>query len=332
MPFKIAVAGANGHTGKFVMNHLRRMNHDAIPLTRNGEFVPSSGIQETGRAIDCSDQASLDRGLVGCDAVLNCAGPFFDTAKPMAEAAIRAGIPYLDVTAEQGTARSLFDELDAPAKAAGITILPAMAFYGGLADLLTTAVLQGRTRVTSVDIAVGLTSWHPTEGTRKTGARNIAPRVFIRDGVLAQIPTKMPNRNWHFAAPIGEVEVQCLPLSEIILIDRHVQAQSVTSYINLKPLEDLHDNSTPPPLSVTDDGRSAQQFVMEVEVADGDWRTRVSASGRDIYAATAPLIVGACLKLLNGPPTRAGVRAPGEIFDCRAFLADLTPEIQVKYS
>ena len=63
-----------------------------------------------------------------------------DTAAPLVEAALRNRIHYLDVTAEQATAMRTFETYDEPARAAGISVLPAMAFYGGLADLLTSAL------------------------------------------------------------------------------------------------------------------------------------------------------------------------------------------------
>ena len=42
----------------------------------------------------------LDRALDGADAVINTAGPFATTAGPVIEAALRAGIPYVDVATE----------------------------------------------------------------------------------------------------------------------------------------------------------------------------------------------------------------------------------------
>jgi short subunit dehydrogenase-like uncharacterized protein len=51
------------------------------------------------------DAVSLDRALVGASAVINCAGPFAQTAAPLIEAALRAKIPYLDVAAEIQTPR-----------------------------------------------------------------------------------------------------------------------------------------------------------------------------------------------------------------------------------
>ncbi len=329
MVHKVVVLGAGGHTGRFVIDTLRREGATAIPATRSGEFTGIDGTREDGRILDFSRSDALDRTLSGASAVINCAGPFFDTALPAAEAALRAGIPYLDVAAEQTTTLRLFDTLDERAKSAGVTIIPAMAFYGGLADLLVSALLAGGS-ADSIEIAVGLDSWQPTPGTRLTGEKNVYPRVIVRDGALAPIPDPAPAGQWTFPAPLGEQPVTCVALSEIILISRHISANSITSFMNLKPLNDLHDNSTLPPRPTDARGRSAQKFVMEARVTANGQNRHATAAGIDIYAVSAPLIVKACLSLLDAEH-KSGVRAPGELFDAKPFLARLAPDITVEY-
>ncbi|WP_218016249.1 saccharopine dehydrogenase NADP-binding domain-containing protein [Sphingomonas asaccharolytica] len=326
---KVAVLGASGHTGRFVVDALRQKGAAAIPATRSGRFVALGGGEEACHIIDFSQGESLDRALAGADAVINCAGPFFDTAGPAAEAALRARMPYLDVAAEQRTVLDLFERFDAPARAAGVTILPAMAFYGGLADLLVSALVPGPDRVETIDIAVGLDSWHPTRGTRLTGERNTFKRLIIRDGELVPIPEPAPSGPWTFPAPFGVQPVTCVALSEIILLSRHVDAAAVTSFMNLKPLADLHDARTPPQASDAH-GRSAQQFVLDVRLTSDGKEWRAHASGRDIYAVTAPLVVEACIDLVTGAAA-PGVRTPGEIFEPRSFLARLAPLIVVDF-
>jgi short subunit dehydrogenase-like uncharacterized protein len=73
---------------------------------------------------------SLDHALAGASAVINCAGPFLDTASALIEAALRAQIHYLDVTAEQAAVREVFERFSDTARERGITVIPAMAFYG----------------------------------------------------------------------------------------------------------------------------------------------------------------------------------------------------------
>ena len=79
-----------------------------------------------------------------------------------------------------------------------------MAFYGGLADLLVTAALDGESRADEVEIAIGLDRWWPTAGTRATGARNTATRLVIRDGALTALATPAPTGTWSYPEPLGD--------------------------------------------------------------------------------------------------------------------------------
>src|SRR3546814_14906101 len=101
-----------------------------------------------------------------------CAGPFLGTATPLIEAALRAGVHYLDVTAEQAVAAATFERFDAAALRAGVVVAPAMAFYGGLADALATVAVDEWPAADEIGIGVALDSWQPTAGTRPTGKRN----------------------------------------------------------------------------------------------------------------------------------------------------------------
>jgi hypothetical protein len=47
---------------------------------------------------------------------------------------------------------------------------------------------------------------------------------------------------------------------------------------------------------------------------------------RDIYAFTAPLVVEAAQRILDGAAEGVGVLAPGEMFDAPDFLRALAPE------
>lgn len=52
------------------------------------------------RTATIGDADSLDAMLEGVQFIVNCAGPFLDTASPLVEAALRARVHYLDLTAE----------------------------------------------------------------------------------------------------------------------------------------------------------------------------------------------------------------------------------------
>jgi short subunit dehydrogenase-like uncharacterized protein len=88
----IAVFGASGHTGRFMVAQLLRRGFAPLAIGRDNAKVANSGFQESDVAIrtaSIDEPPSLDRSLAGAAAVINCAGPFLDTADAIAAAALR---------------------------------------------------------------------------------------------------------------------------------------------------------------------------------------------------------------------------------------------------
>jgi short subunit dehydrogenase-like uncharacterized protein len=323
----VAVYGAAGHTGRFVVKELSRRGFTAMAIGRDAAKLAAAdfpaGVRQ--QVADIEDPASLARAIAGAAAVINCAGPFLDTAEPLVSAALQVGVHYLDVTAEQASAQATFERYAAAAEKAGIVVLPAMGFYGGLSDLLATAAMGDWTQADEARIGIALDSWRPTEGTRATGRRNTVPRVAISKGELQPLANPAPNLVWPFAEPFGAQEMVELPFSEVILIGRHLQLSELHTYLNTAPLRDLRDVTTPPPVAADASGRSAQTFLVEVEIRQGSTMRRATARGRDIYAVTAPLVVEAVDRVLNTTAAQGGVFAPGALFDAQSFLTELAP-------
>jgi Saccharopine dehydrogenase NADP binding domain len=262
-PEAIAVFGASGHTGRFVVAELLRRGRTPILVGRDADKLREVGGAAAGsdvRVASIDDPDALGRALTGAAAVVNCAGPFLDTAVPVVQAAIRAGIHYLDVTAEQRAALAVFERFGGAARDGDIAIVPAMAFYGGLNDLLATAALGEWVTADEIRIGVALDSWEPTLGTRVTGQRNVSRRFVLSKGRLEFLADPPPTREWDFPAPFRRRTVVGLPFSEIITISQHVQVQEVHSYMNLEPIEDLRNPDTPAPTAADDSGRPHRSF------------------------------------------------------------------------
>ncbi len=324
----VAVFGAYGHTGRFVVSELRKRGLTPILSGRDSDKLNALGDAHPELAVrvaSIDDPASLDRAISGAAAVINCAGPFLDTATPVIEAALRARIHYLDVTAEQPAARAAFERFADAGRDAGVVIVPAMAFYGGLGDLLATAAMGDWTAADEICIAVALDSWQPTLGTRLTGKRNTARRFVFSNNKLELIADPPPTATWDFPPPFGTQDVVSLPLTETITISSHLQTSEIRAYMNLAPLADLRNPETPEPTAADESGRSAQIFLMDVIVRRGSEKRRATARGRDIYAITAPIIVEATTRILDPCFKRSGVTAAGAIFDARNFLESLSP-------
>src|SRR5215813_12018437 len=326
---QVTVYGAYGHTGRFVVSELRKRGwrpvlsgRSAAKLSALGEAHPTLDT----RVATVDDSSSLSAALSGSAAGINCAGPFLDTAVPMIEAAIRAGVHYLDLTAEPPAVRLAFERFADAGQDAGIVIAPAVAFYGGLSDLLATAAMGGWASADEIRVAVALDSWHPTLGTRLTGKRNTARRLVMSNSKLEFLADPPSTAVWDFPPPFGKQDVVGLTFSEIITISSHLQAAEIHSYINLAPLRDVRDPDTPAPEAVDKSGRSAQIFLVDVIARKGSEQRRATARGRDIYAITAPIVVEATERILEGRVKRTGVASAGELFDAKDFLESLSPE------
>ncbi|HEX2010957.1 MAG TPA: saccharopine dehydrogenase NADP-binding domain-containing protein, partial [Roseateles sp.] len=287
---------------------------------RLAEAFPSAAV--TRRVALLDDPLSLEAAFAGCAMVINCAGPFLDTAAPVAQAALRAGCHYIDVTAEQASAQASFADFDAPARAAGRVVIPAAGFYGGLADLLASA-LASAGHIDEITVAIGLDRWWPTAGTRETGTRNQVPRVVVRNGRLAPLAPAAEAPDWAFSAPLGIRPMVELPFSEIITLAHHLKADAIRSLLNRSALDDIRAATTPPPTAVDDSGRSAQRFELVVQLLqDGVSRT-AGVRGQDIYAVTAPIVIEAALRLLAPSYRHRGALALAEAVDPVELLGAL---------
>jgi short subunit dehydrogenase-like uncharacterized protein len=325
----VAVFGATGHTGRFVVAELQRRGITPIAVARDGAKLGGLDLAEPGanRVASIDDSGSLDRAFADVAAVINCAGPFLDTADAIATAALRAGAHYLDVTAEQASAHATLESFDAAAREAGVIVMPAMGFYGGLGDLLVSVAMTGWNLADEILIAISLDSWHPTQGTRVTGERNTARRLVVANGRVSPLPRPAPEMTWSFPEPLGNQHVTEVPLSEVVLITRHLETRELHTYLSNVALRDLSDPNTPPPQAADASGRSAQTFVVEVICAKDGSTRRARARGRDIYAFTAPLVCEAVERILDGATAQSsGAQSPGAVFDSHAFLHALTPE------
>ena len=329
----VTVFAAYGHTGRFAVDELLRRGWTPILSGRDRDKLAALAGEYPGlqrRAASVDDPVSLDRALQGASAVVNCAGPFLDTAVPVVQAALRARIHYLDTCAEQPATLAVHERFDDAARAEDIAIIPAMAFFGALADLLATAALGDWPDADSIDIAVALDRWHPTAGTRITGARNRVPRRIVANGRLAAMSDPPPMRPWDFAAPFGRQDAIMLPLSEIVTISRHLRANDVRSWMNLAAVRDVRDPHTPAPDRSDARRRSSQRFLVEARVQRNREQRRASAAGRDIYAISAPLLAEALNRLHDGRCASRGVSSPGAVFEARDFLAAIG-DMQVRF-
>jgi len=322
----IAVYGAYGHTGKFILAELQRQGYNNIILSgRDYEKLSDLKKQYPDsliKAADISDAKSLDKAFSGAKIIINGAGPFLDTALPIIEAALRLGIHYIDLSAEQRAVLDVFEQFSEQAKSKEILVIPAVAFYCGLGDLLSTVLTKDWAEIDEINIYIGLDSWHPTKGTRLTGDRNHYTRLTLKDNQLQELQPSTSIK-WDFKNPIGIKEVVALPLSEIITISRHLNVKSINTFLSQNSLDDLRNGATPEPKPTDEKKRSSQLFSVEVIATKDNNKRTILAQGKDIYAVTAPLVVETVNRILSEKLEKTGVTTIGEAFNALDFLNSL---------
>lgn len=334
----VAVFGGYGHTGRFVVAEL--LDRGFVPVASGRDADKLRTLAETFPGLDVrpasvDDPASLDRALAGAAAVINCAGPFAVTGAPVIGAALRAGIPYVDVAAEIEANADTFERFADRARAAGTVILPAMAFYGGLGDLLATTAMGDWTKADEAHVAYGLSSWHPTAGTlaagkvsrERRGGRHVrytGGRLEYHDDAFAVVP-------WPFPEPMGTRPVIGeFTMADVVTVPSHLDVPEVRTYMAVDAAQDLSAPDAPAPTAVDERGRSAQTFLVDVVVRSGGAERRAVVTGRDIYAVSAPLAVEAVHRVLTGRTRTTGVASAGALFDAPDFLRSLSAHLTVE--
>ena len=224
------IYGANGYTARLITRESIAHNLRPMLAGRNASEVEAMARQNTleYRVFALDDPAAIDAGLKDAAVVLNCAGPFSRTAKPLAEACTRRGVHYLDITGEI----SVFEELaarDAAAKAAGVMLLPGVGFDVVPSDCLAAHLkrrLPSATRLALGFQAIGRFS----RGTATTMVENLANGGMIRSGgVLTRVPPAWRTRTIDFGR--GAVRAMTIPWGDVSTASRSTGIPDIEVYM-----------------------------------------------------------------------------------------------------
>ncbi len=316
--------GAYGHTGQFVLRELRRRGWAVNAAGRDKSKLEAATAGLNGRVrrqiVSVTEPEALLDTARNAAAIINCAGPFQDTAWPLIKTSLKLKIPYLDVTGEADVVGRIFSDFAEPARKAGASVMSGTGFYGALGDILTTAVARDWKAADSVSIGYALDGWRPTPGTRNVLQRMAGRRTVFRDGRNIQVtePPRFVERE--FSAPVGKIQVMVdYPGPEGTLISSHIHVPNVTNYMAVSALKDLRDPNPTGPVAADETGRSNQKFHIEVEVKKSEQLRRGWVAGKDIYAITAPIVVESMERLVADREV-FGVVSPGAAFNAVNFL------------
>ncbi|HKN38078.1 MAG TPA: saccharopine dehydrogenase NADP-binding domain-containing protein [Acidimicrobiia bacterium] len=337
---RVAVVGATGYTGGLVVGELTRRGVEVVALGRNPDKLRSLPAEVERRAVEAADTAALGAALDGCRAVVNCVGSFIDHGEAVVAAAVAASADYVDTSGEFPFQQRVFERHDGPARAAGVAVVPGMAFYSAPADLVAALAARALGRPPeTVEIAYRLAGARPSRGTLRTNLRRAGlPCPVWEDGRLASRRVGDDPRPFAFPEPYGPVAVARWPGGEVLSVPRHTGARSVAVFLAmpkaaaavfrnprltalLQPVgRALVGQGTGGPAEAA---RGRARFAVVAEARAGDDVARGVIEGHDLYGVTAAAC-GEAVQRLGTGGRPAGVLAPAEAFDPEEFLGALS--------
>ena len=191
--------GATGFTGRLILESALALG--LRPILGGRDAAKLAAIAEplglSWRAASLADTTQLDAALADVRVVLHAAGPFSQTAAPMAAACLRAGVHYLDVTGEIPVIEALAQR-NREARQRGVMIMPGTGFDVVPSDCLAAHVAARLSGATT--LRLGLTGLaFATRGSASTLAEHAGVGVNVRrGGVLTPVAPGALRRRFDF--------------------------------------------------------------------------------------------------------------------------------------
>ncbi len=188
MKDRLLLYGATGYIGGLIAKRAAERRMSLILAGRDGAKLAAlaAPLGLSSRAFALEDPEAIDRCLADVAVLLNAAGPFSETAPPLAEACLRTGTHYLDLAGEVPEFEAM-ERLDERAVEADVMLLPGAGFGVVPTDCLAALLkkkLPTATRLRLAFEAVGGVS----QGTLATLFRDIRQEgVHRRGSVLVPV-------------------------------------------------------------------------------------------------------------------------------------------------
>ena len=181
--------GATGYSGRLIAREAIARGHRPTLAGRNRETVEALAreLDLPWITVGLDDSDPLVEVVRLFPAVLNCAGPFIHTWRPMSKACLLAKVHYLDITGEitvfEGLARA--DQL---AREVEVSLIPGVGFDVVPTDCLAAHLHQRLPTANALRLAFR-TSGGMSHGTARTALEGVGrPGAVRRDGVITPVP------------------------------------------------------------------------------------------------------------------------------------------------
>lgn len=224
--------GANGYTGALVARAAAARGLRPVLAGRNpaalAHLAGELGLERRAFALD--DRRAIEAALADQPLVLHCAGPFRETAAPMAGACLRTQTHYLDITGEVAVFEALAAK-DAAAQEAGVMLLPGVGFDVVPSDCLAAHLRRRLPSATHLALAIG-GAGGVSRGTAVTalGGTGYGAGGLVREaGRLRQVPLNFKAR----AIDLGDgpTTVRSIPWGDLASAYRSTGIPNIETYL-----------------------------------------------------------------------------------------------------
>ncbi|MFO8112795.1 MAG: saccharopine dehydrogenase NADP-binding domain-containing protein [Desulfosalsimonadaceae bacterium] len=193
---------------------------------------------------NAEDKEDIRQAVSGSDLVVNCIGPFYKTVKTVLQTVIEEKINYIDVCDDVDVTLDIFD-MDAAAKAAGITAVIGMGSSPGATNLLAKFAADNLLDETEAVDIFHAHGGEPVEGEGVIGHRFHCMQIDIPmflDGRLQYVKFFSPEgralrRTFDFPMLGDDIAVYPYPHPEQVTLPNHIPLKQVTNRGTVLPDE-----------------------------------------------------------------------------------------------
>lgn len=330
----IAVYGATGHTGGYLLTELRRRGLTPILVGRDADRIrtaaTAAGLPDADvRVADLTDYAALVAAFAGADAVISSLPAYVNHGAAVLAAAIDAGAHYTDMSGEQLFLKRVFDEFGPRAAAGGVTVVSGITDSNVPGDLL--AYLTSRRVAGPADVVLSHLSKSGGNGSKGSAKTVFASLDWFRGGgwhyADGELRTGAAARHDKLTFP-GDTEptaVAKFPQPPVLTIPRHSDVSYVEGVLATAILDTLAGFTAEIIDMLPDEPSSDLRYDLVVDASGTDGRVvRGVVSGVDSYRDSALMAVETAVRLAEGTAA-PGALAPAEAFDAADFLEALAP-------
>ncbi|MDQ0965350.1 short subunit dehydrogenase-like uncharacterized protein [Flavobacterium sp. W4I14] len=310
---KLLVYGATGYTGKIIAARVKKLNID-FEIAGREAYKTRKLAEELAvgyHIFDVDTACAWQKALQDKTVLINAAGPFQFTAEQAMRACLKAGVHYLDISAELDTYR-LAQSLDSEARESGIQLISGAGLfvsYDALVVYLSKLVSEPQY------LKVGFRHYGGFSKGSVLSSKNIADLGILvrKDGDIINNTNPKPK-----IFSFGKEEVECMPtpLGGIILSYKSTGIPNIEEYFSLKlPATELPDLTAENlPEGPTKEERAAGRNGVSAELTGKDGKVvKAYVDAPSGYDLTPLSVVAVAHRILYGD-FKVGYQSPGSAY------------------